>query len=144
MIFISVQLPCSSVECVHANRPEEHVAISTHMTWWRTEENTPTSASLCRTASSASVNTFTTTLLQEEVMCCKPCKVRRRPLVKLQCFKIVTHWLPVVEGFITVRDVAEQSCTETCRQQAFKCSGAFRGPHLTSPTNWPTKHKKNA
>lgn len=61
--------------------------------------------------------------------------VRRPPSAKL-----ITHRLPVVEGFITVRDVAEQSCTETCRQQAFKCSGAFGGPHLTSSTNWPTKH----
>lgn len=55
--------------------------------------------------------------------------------VKRRSFKIVTHRLPVVEGFITVRDVAEQSCTETCRQQTFKCSGAFRGPYLASSTN---------
>lgn len=31
-IIINVKLPCSSVERVHANRPEERVAISKHMT----------------------------------------------------------------------------------------------------------------
>lgn len=56
--------------------------------------------------------------------------------------EIVTHRLPVVEGFITVRDVAEQSCTEPCREQAFKCSGAFRGPYLTPSTNRPINQKK--
>lgn len=52
-----------------------------------------------------------------------------------------THGFPVVEGLIAVGDVAEQSRTESGREQTFECSGAFRSPNLPSTTDWAVKKK---
>jgi len=54
----------------------------------------------------------------------------------------ITHWLPVVERLIAVWDVAEQSCAEACREQAFKRRRTLRSPYLPSTTYWPTNTKE--
>lgn len=48
---------------------------------------------------------------------------------------VTTHWFPVVEGLVAVGDVAEQSGTESSREETFECGGTFRSPNLSSTTD---------
>ena len=49
-----------------------------------------------------------------------------------------THRLPVVEGLIAVRDVAEKRSAEPGRDETLEGRGSFRGPHLPClAPGWP-------
>lgn len=110
------------------------------MIWWRTAESTPTSASPYHTAGSASVKIAIISISSCHTADIQKEWTKTERLSDGAPFR--THGFPVVKGLIAVGDVAEQSCTESGREQTFECSGTFRSPNLPSTTDWAVKKNK--
>lgn len=64
------------------------------------------------------------------------------PRLKALSVDEVVCWFPVVECFITVRDVAQKGCTQPRREQTLEGSGSFRGPDLPCFISRPAQKEK--
>lgn len=138
------QIPCLSAEHGRANKREARVTTSKRTTGWRTAENIPMFASLCRTAGSASVKTSNNQIRSQQIS--RSAVHEKRSSISLEQFGhselTGSQQLKVSSQSEMLLSKAAQKRAERRHLNAVEPSGAQTCPaRLTDLQNTNTKHR---